>query len=203
MSIADINKLTIEDIRTMSPTKIRSLSDSELRRATQVMMNAANKRVSRMMASKEGQYSPIAEQGRKAAATGEKAFTLKGAKSRSQVKAQFDQMRNWLDPNKKSHTVQGWKNVYHKTVERVGKEMAKDPNFWEAFRKVEKDFNGQYPGGYDSFEVQRICARIIGEGGSISDVERFMMQAYESEQSSYYAEMDEDFDEWDDDFEEW
>lgn len=188
----DIEKLSGEQIRQLSPQQLRSLTDSQMRRATQKLMNIANKRVARFRKSEVGQYSPIAYEAEDAERDGKKLFTLVGVHGRDKLWTQFDKMRTWLDPKKDTHTIKGWGQFFQKTVDRLGEEVAKDREFWDMYRKLEKDYAHQIEKGNGkngSKEVQRNLARIITEeGGTYEDMKKYMEERYQAIQAEQEEE---------------
>ena len=87
----DVKGMSIQDIRGVNT---RSLSTGELRQALTRMVSAANKRLNRMMKDPVGRNAPDVSrmQGAK--------FSSKGLNTRAEVKAEFDRLRNFLDPTK-------------------------------------------------------------------------------------------------------
>ena len=129
--------MSIEDIRQLDT---RTLSDRALKQALNRLVSASNKRLRRLSADEYGRNSPTVQRTR--------TFSAKGAKTRGEIKAEFERARAFLDPSKKSHTVRGWRKTVQKMEQRgIPKEFLKDPAFYALYRRFEKDF---VPGTYDS-----------------------------------------------------
>ena len=161
----NVKGMTIEEIRALNT---RSLSLSDLRAVTTRLVSAANKRVRRLEADKFGQASPTATAARKAASEGRKLFETKGLDTRAKVKAEFDRVRAFLDPSKKTHTVKGWRNTVKETAEKTGVslDVLTDPEFWKMYRRLEND---QAAGGYSSDTLIPIMADGYVEKGIRDD----------------------------------
>lgn len=172
----NVKGMTIEEIRALNT---RSLSLSDLQAVTTRLVSAANKRVRRMEADKFGQASPVATASRKAASEGRKLFETKGLgpksndkeeikKARARIKAEFDRVRAFLDPSKKTHTVRGWRNTVKETAKKTGVslDILTDPEFWKMYRRLEND---EAAGGYTSTTLIPIMADGYKEKGIRDD----------------------------------
>ena len=150
----DFKGMSVQDIRGLNT---QTLSTSELRRATQKMVDAANKRIDRML------KDPAAKNfywARKAAEEGGKAFSTKGRTTRAEVKAEFDKLRGFFDPAKQSTSVRGAAKIA-KTFEEKGltKEQIRSSDFWAKARRMMEELKGQY----SSDEVLLAVAEMDGE----------------------------------------
>ncbi len=179
----DFNGMSIEDIRRLNT---RGMSLSELRKATSRLVSAANKRVNRLMKDPSWTYS-IA--GQNIAARGkEKPFSTKGLKTRGEVKAEFEKVRAFLDPSKKSHTVKGWKKIKEKfKAKGITEEEMRSPGFWSLFRA----FYAEYvPSHYDSETYFGLIAYCSGRGYGYKETKDYLDGVYEETQFDEDGETD-------------
>lgn len=148
--------LSIKDIRDFTPAEVRNLSDSELRKVTQQMVDAANKRVKRMVSDPTGTHSRLAERFRKETQSNRNLFGINRNMTRKEIKEQFDSLRGFFDPARKTNTLAGFKSFVKKVEERIGGTLTSEQ--WKAYRDLEKEWgNGEtFPKGYGSTEVQRM-----------------------------------------------
>ena len=114
-----------------------------MREATQRLADAANKRVRRLVGDELGRLSPTAQRAL-VEETGEtrNLFSTKGLTTRKQLKVEFDRLRNFLDPAKKTHTIKGWK-TFVKTAEKkfgIPRETFTNEDFWATYRKFADEY---------------------------------------------------------------
>ena len=79
---------------------------------------------------------------------------------------------------------------YKKLTERLGR--APDATFWKAYRGLLETYpGGSFPGGYDSFEVQRMMMNIASDGDwndLLAKTIRFLEGRYEEDEADDYEE---------------
>ena len=144
-----------EDLIMMTPAQLRALTTKELRAVTQQLADAANKRIKRLLADEIGSTSPILRRGK----GGEVPYySVKGKTDRGDIMAEYKRLRNVLRPSAKTSSVTAWKKESAKITERAGGFMTFD--MWAAYREIEGEYGGNFPGGYDSTEVQRLIVKI-------------------------------------------
>lgn len=182
----NVSGMSVEDIRQLDT---RTLSDKALKQALNRLVSAGNKRLRRLSADEYGQYSPTAKQ--------TKAFSAKGLKTRGEIKAEYERVRSFLDPSKKSHTVRGWRNIVKKMKRKgVTDEQVKSPDFWSLYRQFLKEY---VPHIYDSETLLMLLSSAISSGiWDEDDIREFLNGTYERQES----ETDED-DAFTDDFSEY
>lgn len=132
--ITDLTGMTIQEIRK---TNLKYIDKSVRKEALSRMVSAANKRLKRMEQDPLGKNSPdIARmKGRK--------FSIKGIDwtNSDKVSAEFDRLRNFLDPTKKSHSLSGWKKTIKQLAANLdmSEDLYEDKEFWKAYRKFQND----------------------------------------------------------------
>lgn len=173
----DVKGMSIQDIRGLNT---RSLTTSEMRAGLTRMNSAANKRIARMQKDPIGRNAPDI-----ARLKGEK-FTSKGLKTRAEVKAAYDKVRNFLDPSKESHTLGGWKDQVQRMEEKHGltEDQVTDPEFWKNFRQFLKDNKN-----WDSSRALELVGEAYDAG---EDVDDFTDAMYNLEQSAEFEGEDTD-----------
>ena len=176
--------MSIEDIRQLDT---RTLSDRALKQALNRLVSASNKRLRRLQADEYGKYSPTAQQTRK--------FSAKDAKTRGDIKAEFERARSFLDPAKKSHTVKGWRKIVKKMKEKgVTDEEMKDPDFWGLYRQFLKEY---VPHIYDSNTLLMLLSSAIARGLTDEDeIRNYLDGLYEERE----ANEKDDFGDFEDEF---
>ena len=138
----------------------RHITTKDLRRMTQQLQDAANKRVKRMMEDPIGQMSIVVSQAHKRIAkTGQSGyFTMEGIKSREQLRNRFQALQKFLGPDRKASSLTAWRKEYAAISKRLGGAPTED--FWKAYREIADLYpDGNFPGGYSSEEVQRYMMR--------------------------------------------
>ena len=182
----NVSGMSVEDIRQIDT---RTLSDKALKQALNRLVSAGNKRLRRLKADEYGQHSPTAKQ--------TKAFSAKGLKTRGEIKAEYERVRSFLDPSKKSHTVKGWRKIVKKMKQKgVTDEQVKSPDFWSLYRQFLKEY---VPHIYDSETLLMLLSSAISAGiWDEDDIREYLNGTYEKRES----ETDED-DAFTDDFSEY
>lgn len=186
----NVNGMSIEDIRTIDT---RTLDDHALKQALSRLVSAANKRLRRLMNDPIGKYSP-AVQNRINYATGAvRMFSAKGLKTRGQIKAEFERVRSFLDPSKKSHTLKGWRKIVKKMMDKgLTEEEIKSPQFWALYRKFLAEF---VPALFDSDQLREYFTLALSKGlTEEEEIRQFLYRAYQYEQSFAEEGTDEEFD---------
>lgn len=148
--------MTINDIMSLNPQQIRSMSTQELRKVTQQLADAGNKRIKRLLADEVGIETRIAQKVLRES-SGKPYFTIKGEKKRANIKAEFDELRQFLNPKRKQTSLRGWKKQVKEMEIRLGGSMTSEK--WKVYRRIEGEYLGGFPSGYGSTEVQRLIAR--------------------------------------------
>ena len=164
----DVKGMSIQDIRGVNT---RSLSTGELRQALTRMVSAANKRLNRMMKDPVGRNAPDVSRMKGA------KFSSKGLNTRAEVKAEFDRLRNFLDPTKQSHSLGGWKKTVKQLAAEQGltEDQYTDPEFWRAYRKFQKD--------NPNLESHRALGMVGQIWDDDEEIEDFEEASYELEQA--------------------
>lgn len=187
----NVNGMSIEDIRALNT---RTLSDAELKAAANRLNSAANKRIRRMMADEYGRNNPAFD---KLDVKDGKAFSTKGLKTRAQIKAEFDRVRSFLDPSKKSHTVKGWRKIVTKMKKKgLTEEQLTSPEFWAMFRYF---FNQYVPNTYDSDTLLLMMQAGNARGiDSYDDMKAWLNGGYErqQEEEKYFEDLNGEFDDY-------
>lgn len=135
--------MTIAEIRALTPKQVRDLSDQELRRLTQQMADAANKRARNLMESDIGRESKFAKRAAAAEAAGKPLYSLADVKERNQVKAMFDDLRTTLSPTNRITSVKGLKRLKREQEKRLGASLTTEQ--WKAFHRLSEYYGGQFP----------------------------------------------------------
>ena len=169
----------VQTLMKLSQEQLRSLSTSELRKITQQMADAGNKRIRRLMESEIGATSPVFS--RKGGEI--PYYSVKGKTSRSEIMAEYKKLKNVLRPDAKTTSLSGWKKEVKKIEKRIGGQAT--PGMWKAYREIERMYGGQFPNGYDSTEVQRMVVQVMeNTDGSfesiVEEISRRLNNAYES-----------------------
>lgn len=154
--------MKIADILDVVSTK--GVSTSDLRRMTQQLQDAANKRVMRMMEDPVGLQSIVAQRMiEKFVLTGEKTyFSMKGLDRREALVARFHDLQAFMSPSRTGSSLSAWKRTYKKMTERLG--GTPGPDFWKAYRELNRMYpDGNFPGGYDSNDVQKMLMRQMSD----------------------------------------
>lgn len=178
--------MKIQDILDLTPEQLRKMSTSDLRKVTQQMADAANKRVRRLAQDEIGRTSRLG------AAAVEKGldkpyYSMKGLKARGDVRSMFNTLRNVMNPGKQIYNLRSWKNVVKQIEERIGGKLT--PEQWKAYREMEA--SGSFPQGYDSNDAQRMLIQIKNQGADdnmetyIEIMTERMQQVYEQQQREY------------------
>lgn len=179
---------SIEELRTLDTSK---LSEAELRAATQRLADAANKRVRRLMADEIGQYSQYAQE---AKAKGGNIFTTKGKTTRSEVKAEFDRLRNFLNPSKQKTSVRGFRK-FVKQMEKKGasRELLLNSDFWSTYRQ----FASRYvPAVFTSEDLIVTLSQLYGEGLRGEEIDERLIRIYEGreeDEEDYFGDIEEEY----------
>ena len=170
----------------------RKITSKDLRAMTQQLQDIANKRVKRMLSDPVGQYSIVAARAQERIAQGQSGyFTMTNVKNREQLVARFRQLQRFLSPNRPTSSLKSFKKYYKKIIEKLG--GAPGPAFWTAFREIARRYpDGNFPGGYDSYEVQRMMMNISDSTESweelLDKTERFLTGEYEAGEEADYDE---------------
>lgn len=176
----------------LSIVSTRSISSKDLRKMTQQLQDIANKRVKRMMEDPVGRYSIVASTAQIRIARGQSGyFSMANVKTREQLVARFRQLQRFLNPNRPTTSLKSFKKYYKKIIEKLGGNPG--PAFWAAFREIARRYpDGNFPGGYDSYEVQRMMMNISDSTDSweelLDKAERFLRGEYERAEEEEYEE---------------
>lgn len=176
----------------LSIVSTRSIASKDLRKMTQQLQDIANKRVKRMMEDPVGRYSAVAAEAQVRIARGQSGyFSMANIRNREQLVARFRQLQRFLNPNRPTTSLKSFKKYYKKIVEKLG--GSPGPAFWAAFREIARRYpDGNFPGGYDSYEVQRMMMNISDSTDSweelLDKTERFLRGEYERAEEEEYEE---------------
>lgn len=170
-----------EDLIMMSPAELRGMTTKELRKVTQQLADAANKRIKRLLADETGSTSPILRKGKGGTIP---YYSVAGKNTKEEIMNEYKRLRNVLRPGAKTSSVSAWKKEVKKIEQRVGRNLT--PEEWSLYRRIEEEYGGQFPGGYDSNDVQRMIVSKADQGMSLQEVaesiSRELSKAYETEQ---------------------
>ena len=184
--------MKINDILDIVSTK--NITSKDLRKMTQQLQDAANKRVKRMMEDPIGRQSIVAARAQERIARGQSGyFTMEGVRSREQLRNRFQELQRFLGPDRPGSSLSQFKKQYKKIEERLG--GAPTADFWKAYRQLARMYpDGNFPGGYSSEEVQRMLMQQMDRNAEASWEEtvdianRYLQGIYEEEESADYDE---------------
>ena len=175
----NVGGMSIEDIRGLDT---RTLSNRALKQALARLVSAGNKRLRRLQADQLGQYSPTAKT---------RAFSGQGLKTRGEIKAEYDRVRAFLDPAKKSHTVKGWKQITKRMEQKgVPKNQITNPNFWGLFRKFSAEM---VPALYDSYTLLTLIAGLVNDGRTENEIHEYLINGGDYDESDDFGEFEDAF----------
>ena len=180
------------DILDIVSTK--GITSKDLRRMTQQLQDAANKRVKRMMEDPIGRQSIVAARAQERIARGQSGyFTMEGVKTREQLRNRFQELQRFLGPDRPGSSLTQFKKQYKKIEEKLG--GAPTADFWKAYRQLARMYpDGNFPGGYSSEEVQRMLMKQMDQNQELTWEEtvdvanRWLQGIYEEEESADYEE---------------
>lgn len=180
------------DILDIVSTK--GITSRDLRRMTQQLQDAANKRVKRMMEDPIGRQSIVAARAQERIARGQSGyFTMEGVKTREQLRNRFQELQRFLGPDRPGSSLTQFKKQYKKIEEKLG--GAPTADFWKAYRQLARMYpDGNFPGGYSSEEVQRMLMKQMDQNQELTWEEtvdvanRWLQGIYEEEESADYEE---------------
>jgi len=182
--------MKISDILNIVDTK--NISSKDLRKMTQKLQDAANKRVKRMMEDPIGRLSLVAERAEEKIRRGQSGyFTMKGVSSRAELRNRFRQLQKFLGPDRPGSSLKAFKKQYRRITRELGGAPTSD--FWKAYRELAREYpDGNFPGGYDSYEVQRLMMSYAEESSNWDEIlqkaKDFLTKAYEERESADYDE---------------
>lgn len=182
--------MKIADILNIVDTK--NISSKDLRKMTQQLQDAANKRVKRMMEDPIGRQSIVASKAQERIARGQSGyFSMEGITSRAQLRNRFREIQKFLGPDRPGSSLKAFKKEYAKIKEKLGGDPSSD--FWKAYRELARMYpDGNFPGGYSSTEVQRLLMSTMDSSDNWEDAldktVRFMNGVYEEEEAQDYEE---------------
>ena len=182
--------MKISDILNIVDT--RKISSKDMRKMTQQLQDAANKRVKRMMEDPIGRLSIVASKAQERIARGQSGyFTMEGITSREQLRDRFRDLQKFLGPDRPGSSLKAFKKEYAKIKEKLGGDPSSD--FWKAYRELARMYpDGNFPGGYSSTEVQRLLMSTMDSSDNWEDAldqtVRFMNGVYEEEEAQDYEE---------------
>lgn len=180
------------DILDIVSTK--GITSRDLRRMTQQLQDAANKRVKRMMEDPIGRQSIVAARAQEKIARGQSGyFTMEGVKTREQLRNRFQELQRFLGPDRPGSSLTQFKKQYKKIEKKLG--GAPTADFWKAYRQLARMYpDGNFPGGYSSEEVQRMLMKQMDQNQELTWEEtvdvanRWLQGIYEEEESADYEE---------------
>ena len=182
--------MKISDILNIVDTK--NISSKDLRKMTQQLQDAANKRVKRMMEDPIGRQSIVASKAQERIQRGQSGyFSMEGITSRAQLRNRFREIQKFLGPDRPGSSLKAFKKEYAKIKEKLGGDPSSD--FWKAYRELARMYpDGNFPGGYSSTEVQRLLMSTMDSSDNWEDdldkTVRFMNGVYEEEEAQDYEE---------------
>ena len=182
--------MKISDILNIVDTK--NISSKDLRKMTQQLQDAANKRVKRMMEDPIGRQSIVASKAQERIQRGQSGyFSMEGITSRAQLRNRFREIQKFLGPDRPGSSLKAFKKEYAKIKEKLGGDPSSD--FWKAYRELARMYpDGNFPGGYSSTEVQRLLMSTMDSSDNWEDAldktVRFMNGVYEEEEAQDYEE---------------
>lgn len=180
------------DILDIVSTK--GITSKDLRRMTQQLQDAANKRVKRMMEDPIGRQSIVAARAQERIERGQSGyFTMEGVKTREQLRNRFQELQRFLGPDRPGSSLTQFKKQYKKIEEKLG--GAPTADFWKAYRQLARMYpDGNFPGGYSSEEVQRMLMKQMDQNQeatweeTVDIANRWLQGIYEEEESADYEE---------------
>lgn len=185
----NVSGMSVEDIRQLDT---RTLSDKALKQALNRLVSAGNKRLRRLSADEFGKNSPAVQR--------TKSFSARGLKTRGEIKAEYERVRSFLDPSKKSHTVRGWRQTVKQMEQRgIPKQLLSDPGFYSLYRDFEKKF---VPNSYDSDTLFLLLSSMYGKYDTDEIFDKLERGSIADYETSEHDETDED-DAFTDDFSEY
>ena len=105
------------DILDIVSTK--RITSRDLRKMTQQLQDAANKRVKRMMEDPIGRQSIVAARAQERIARGQSGyFTMEGVKTREQLRNRFQELQRFLGPDRPGSSLTQFKKRYKKIEEK-------------------------------------------------------------------------------------
>lgn len=182
--------MKISDILNIVDTK--NISSKDLRKMTQQLQDAANKRVKRMMEDPIGRLSLVAERAEEKIRRGQSGyFTMEGVSSRAELRNRFRQLQKFLGPDRPGSSLKAFKKQYRRITRELGGAPTSD--FWKAYRELAREYpDGNFPGGYDSYEVQRLMMSYAEDSSNWDEIlqkaKDFLTKAYEERESADYDE---------------
>ena len=192
LTVWEVSTLKTSDILDIVSTK--GITSRDLRRMTQQLQDAANKRVKRMMEDPIGRQSIVAARAQERIARGQSGyFTMEGVKTREQLRNRFQELQRFLGPDRPGSSLTQFKKQYKKIEEKLG--GAPTADFWKAYRQLTRMYpDGNFPGGYSSEEVQRMLMKQMDQNQELTWEEtvdvanRWLRGIYEEEESADYEE---------------
>ena len=182
--------MKISDILNIVDTK--NISSKDLRKMTQQLQDAANKRVKRMMEDPIGSQSIVASKARERISRGQSGyFSMDGITSRAQLRNRFREIQKFLGPDRPGSSLKAFKKEYAKIKKKLGGDPSSD--FWKAYRELARMYpDGNFPGGYSSTEVQRLLMSTMDSSDNWEDAldktVRLMNGVYEEEEAQDYEQ---------------
>lgn len=182
--------MKISDILNIVDT--RNISSKDLRKMTQQLQDAANKRVKRMMEDPIGRQSIVAQRAEEKIARGQSGyFTMEGISTRSELRNRFRRLQQFLGPDRSGSSLKAFKKSYRRITRELGGEPT--PAFWHAFRELMREYpDGTLPGGYDSYEIQRLMMSYTEDSNNWEEIlaraKAFLAGVYEERESANYDE---------------
>ena len=182
--------MKISDILNIVDTK--NITSKDLRKMTQQLQDAANKRVKRMMEDPIGRLSLVAERAEEKIRRGQSGyFTMEGVSSRAELRNRFRQLQKFLGPDRPGSSLKAFKKQYRRITRDLGGAPTSD--FWKAYRELAREYpDGNFPGGYDSHEVQRLMMSYAEESSNWDEIlqkaKEFLTKTYEEREGADYDE---------------
>ena len=145
--------MKLSDIVDIESTK--GISTKDLRKMTQQLQDAANKRLKRLIEDPIGRLSIRGSRAYEKLERGESPYwSMIDLKSRDSLRARFRQLQSFIG-NTKTGSLKAFKKYYKGLEEKLGGTL--DSTGYKAFRELMRQYpDGSLPGGYDSWDVQRL-----------------------------------------------
>lgn len=198
----DVRGMTIDEIVNMDPEKLNRLSDADLTAISKRLVSAANKRVRRLRASKEGRYSPALKD------VPEAGFSVnfkKDKNHRNRVYEEYARMRNFM--KMRTSTSKGWRGFRKEMHEKYGAPM--DPeeasDFWREYRVFMRENMAIPATGKDGSErLLKLFAKVYNDRGLdweyLNERAKELYEEIQKENAEDGGDPSDPFNDWDDVF---
>ena len=179
-------RLTKDEVLSFPIEKIERATEKELREYTRVLNDVANKRLKRLEETGYYKVSPAYVAVDKGGRRGQGKFSLKDAKTRNQVLAEFTRVKGFITSS--TSTISGSKKLQQDLSKRLQKNLTFDEQIkmWRINNELKKRQLAIYM-TLKSQRMQTFTAEKLEQypdiETAVNELEKEMIQIYESEQS--------------------